>query len=1775
MKGNLRKGRFRKFVMAFLAALLIVPGGLAAPAAADPNVPETVTVFHESFAGGQGVAVQSGSPSIMHVTGKVFDGNADGHALYLSGRTNTWDALDYEFEKIGLFDGKTYTVTVIGYVDADETVPAGAKAYLQTANSYGLWGEADFEPGKAFALTGTVTADYSKDDRLRIQSNGYGESVSFYIGEVIITTDNPIYEESFDKSDFSETKLVQSGNPKLELVQGVVFDGNPDGHALSVTDRVYDYDGVDIPFSAFYLKDGYEYSVTIAVYVDANVTVGPDAVIAMQTVDDYKGWASAPLEAGKAVNLTQTFTVDTNSARAIRIQTSNAGQVPFYIGSITIRQLTAGGPEDPFEPVEIAKYDFDDGTTQGWTGRGDGTAAASTDKSHSGTHSLKITNRSQNWHGAEINIADLILPGAEYQFKAYARLVDGQPGANIHLTVQVGEGAGATYTWVTKDTPVTDGDWVELSPGDENFKLSEPNAVVKLYAESSEGDNDPKVEFYIDDVTITQVTPAPPQQDELFTQTYDFEDGVQGWRARGDDTSVETTKEDKYDGLQSLKVTKRSETWHGAELDALRLLHPGATYEISAYVKLAHAPENPDNPGEFKITAQRLFEGEENPDWYTIAASTAVDNTNWTLLKGSYTLTKPAQSILLYIESSNASDEYYIDNVVIKLTNAPKTVFDFESGQGDWVRRFGGDSDPNISVTNEDNHTPDGSYSLKTTVTQQYDGPLFDLRGKVYRGHQYEFTVWVKMAQGQDATIIRMTVQNDSSSFVNVTSDARVTDQEWVKLTGRYTQSAPPGDDLNVYVEVADPITQARTFLIDDFEMKYIRPVPGPNPDFSLPSIKDVYEDYFPVGSIMNPVDFNDEHRTNMLKKHFALLTAENAMKPDYAYDAARNFDFADEDALVQKAIDEGFLIHGHVLVWHSQSPSWLHSNPDGSPLDRDTALHNLRTHVKTVVEHFGQTFGDNIISWDVVNEAVDDGKLANPEDWESTLRESGWFKAIGPDFIYEAFKAAREVIDQNGWKTELYYNDYNDDNQSKMTAITNMVKALNERYARETNNPNKKLIDGIGMQAHYTINTNPENVRASIEKIIGIGVKVGITELDIGAGNGGTITQEQAIKQGQLYAQLFQLYKEYADHITRVTFWGLDDASSWRSEGSPLLFDARLQAKPAYYAVIDPEGFLAEYPPEQKEYRQGKAAYGTPVIDDEEDAVWNRAEKLPIDRYLSGNGATGWAKALWDDEHLYVLVKVEDPVLDDSSPNPYEQDSVEVFVDETNSKAASYGPGIGQYRVNFNNVATFNPADVAPGFESRTVVNATYTGYTVEMKIPFRIITPQNGTKIGFDAQINDGENGSRHTLVKWNDTTDQGWQDPSVFGVLTLIGKPGAPGPVTPPASRERNEDGSVTVKPPVTILDGRAKASVRSGDLKAALEMAEADDAGRKTVILEIGATNAEAFEVELPRAGLSADESYVISLKTPLGTIDIPSNMLDGIAEGAETVTIAIAKVSPEALDDAVRSRIGNRPAISLHVRADGEIIAWNNPAAPVTVAIPYKPTEEESARTDHLVVLYIDGEGRAAAVPSGRYDAELGSVVFRTTHFSTYAVAWVVKTFDDLAGVPWAKGAIEALASRGVIAGVSETSFNPSANIKRADFIALLVRALELEDSGEAVTMFDDVKETDYFYREVKVAKQLGIASGVGGNRFDPNGSITRQDMMVLADRALAAAGKALPAGDGLDRFPDAGDAAAYARASAGKLVAAGIVSGMDGKLAPREHLTRAQAAVILYQLWKR
>ncbi|WP_370622258.1 endo-1,4-beta-xylanase [Bacillus sp. JCM 19034] len=580
-----------------------------------------------------------------------------------------------------------------------------------------------------------------------------------------------------------------------------------------------------------------------------------------------------------------------------------------------------------------------------------------------------------------------------------------------------------------------------------------------------------------------------------------------------------------------------------------------------------------------------------------------------------------------------------------------------------------------------------------------------------------------------------------------------------MKLEGTYRYSSVGDEHLTIYVESSNNSTAS--FYIDD--ISFVSTGSGSiDIERDLVPIKDMYEDYFLIGNAVSASEFEGT-RLELLKMHHNLVTAENAMKPSYAYNDNREFDFSAQDELVQKALNEDFQVHGHVLVWHQQSEDWQHSDENGNPLSREEALENLRHHVQTVVEHFGT----NVISWDVVNEAMIDNP-PNPDDWRASLRQSGWYRAIGDDYVEQAFLAAKEVIDENGWDIKLYYNDYNDDNQNKAEAIYQMVKEINEKYATEYNG--QRLIDGIGMQGHYNLNTNPENVRRSMEKFISLGVEVGVTELDITAGSNNELTEQEENAQAYLYAQLFQLYKEHAEHISRVTFWGLNDATSWRAAQSPLLFDRDMQAKLAYYAVIDPEGFIAEHAPEEREAKQGKAIFGTPVINGEIDEVWQGAEELPVSRYqMAWQGADGVAKALWDHENLYVLIQVSDSELDKSSPNPWEQDSIEVFVDENNEKTSFYQEDDGQFRVNFDNDTSFNPERIAEGFESATRV--TGSGYVVEVKIPFRTITPEHLTKIGFDVQINDGKDGARQSIATWNDTTGQAFQDTSVFGVLTLV--------------------------------------------------------------------------------------------------------------------------------------------------------------------------------------------------------------------------------------------------------------------------------------------------------------------------------------------------------------------------------------------------------------------
>ncbi|GAB2698923.1 hypothetical protein GCM10027018_17620 [Paenibacillus thermoaerophilus] len=1292
-----------------------------------------------------------------------------------------------------------------------------------------------------------------------------------------------------------------------------------------------------------------------------------------------------------------------------------------------------------------------------------------------------------------------------------------------------------------------------------------------------------KMETTLEQIASWLGGPAPetsgeePQETLVYHET--FADGL-GVATQAGNAQVSPVTGKTFNGNEdgaAVQITGRTNNWDGVDIPFLRVgMEAGKTYTITV---TGYLDPDVNVPAGAKALLQ-------NVDTYQgLYAETVMQAGQSFQLKGSYTVKSEDRALRIQSNEQGKEVPFYVGDILITTTASageeepgeeqppakPFVPVTFEDGQPGGFQARGGVE--TLTVTDEANHTEGGAYALKVeNRAATWHGPSLRVEPYVDKGKEYKVSAWVKLISPASAQLQLSTQigNGDGASYNNLQNKTVSVEDGWVMLEGTYRYNSLGNEYLTIYVE--SPNSSAASFYLDDVRFE---PTDSGSIDIerNLTPLKDVYKDDFLIGNAVSLSEMEGT-RLDLLKMHHNLVTAENAMKPGYAYDDEGNFDFTAEDELVGKAREHGFKIHGHVLVWHQQSREALHTDANGTPLPRDEALANLKKHVQTVVGHFQ----DQVISWDVVNEAMADNP-PNPSDWKSSLRPSGWLRAIGPDYIEYAFRFAKEVIQANGWDIKLYYNDYNDDNQRKAEAIYQMVKDINERYAAETGG--ERLIDGIGMQAHYNLNTNPENVRLSMEKFISLGVEIGVTELDITAGSDHVLTEEQAQKQAYLYARLFKLYKEKAEHISRVTLWGLNDATSWRAAQNPLLFDRNLKAKPAYYAVINPEKYIEEYDGgERVEANRGQAVWGTPKIDGEIDPVWSTAPILPVNRYqMAWQGANGFAKALWDNSHLYVLFHVNDSRLDKSNANAWEQDSIEVFVDENNDKVTYYQDDDGQYRVNFDNETSFNPNGIAAGFESATSVSGT--GYIVEVKIPFRTITPTTQMEIGFDAQINDAQNSARQSVATWNDLTGRGFEDPSVFGVLTLIDKPDDSGNnpnenpgtgMNPPDIRE----GSGPIVPVTTNTNGQVVGTVTIEQLNRAIANA-ADANGKKPIVIELAKqANATSYEVQLPAAGLRGQDEVNLSVKTELATLTIPGRSLMDAASSAEHIAIRIAPASTQPLDAAARANAGNRPAISVHLLADGASVASLGGNHAATVSIPYTPGAAERLRPDYIVVWRLDDHGNVTAIPNGRYDEAAGSVVFATRESGSFAVAYVVHAFDDIASLNWAKQAINAMTARDLLKSEAENRFAPQAPVHRAEAIALLVRTLDLNADTDRISMFGDVAADADYYEELAVAKALGIVSGFDGNIFRPDSPITRQDMMVLTARALAAAGaKPNEAGAlSLDSFSDAGDVSPYARTEVEALVQGGIINGYQGYLAPQQSLTRAEAAVILYRIWK-
>ena len=254
-------------------------------------------------------------------------------------------------------------------------------------------------------------------------------------------------------------------------------------------------------------------------------------------------------------------------------------------------------------------------------------------------------------------------------------------------------------------------------------------------------------------------------------------------------------------------------------------------------------------------------------------------------------------------------------------------------------------------------------------------------------------------------------------------------------------------------------------------------------------SLWKTYENYFEIGTIFdNGSNLNPNNDRGLLTTtHFNSLTGQNCMKPDAlstgragtsgTFRIGPNLNHTSDD-LARLALENGYTVHGHVLVWHGQTPDWINGGTRGN-YTRAQARENMERYIKTVVEHFDTNYPGAITTWDVVNEAFVDEVSTIPDDanWKDYLRkenQSGWYKSYSngmaegeepSDFLYDAFVFARKYTD-----AKLFYNDFNMYQDGKSKLVAKMVLELNERYRNEYPDDPRQLIEGVGMQSHNYI---------------------------------------------------------------------------------------------------------------------------------------------------------------------------------------------------------------------------------------------------------------------------------------------------------------------------------------------------------------------------------------------------------------------------------------------------------------------------------------------------------------------------------------------------------------------------------------------------------------------------------------------------------------------------------------------------------------------------------
>ncbi|WP_058485474.1 S-layer homology domain-containing protein [Defluviitalea phaphyphila] len=310
----------------------------------------------------------------------------------------------------------------------------------------------------------------------------------------------------------------------------------------------------------------------------------------------------------------------------------------------------------------------------------------------------------------------------------------------------------------------------------------------------------------------------------------------------------------------------------------------------------------------------------------------------------------------------------------------------------------------------------------------------------------------------------------------------------------------------------------------------------------------------------------------------------------------------------------------------------------------------------------------------------------------------------------------------------------------------------------------------------------------------------------------------------------------------------------------------------------------------------------------------------------------------------------------------------------------------------------------------------------------------------------------------------------------------------------------------------------------------------------------------FEKEVDKIVVQADK-VILNIDTKDLTEDVKE----------KSITLNIEEIDVSNLKENEKALIPEEVSlIDLNIKTDeNDVINLKNP---ITISINY---DEYIDKKDDLTVFQLKDDGTIENM-GGVYNDNDEKITFITNNFGKYFIKENNKTFNDLNEVKEAKDKIEALASKGIINGRTEDTFDPNANITRAEVATLIVRMLKYT-SKDMEMPFEDVKEDKWYYDTIKLAYENDIINGKDEKTFDPKGNITKQEVIKIVENILLNEGyKPIKEEEIIkEEYKNIPD---WAKSSVAMAEREGVLDTSNYETI-NQNATRAEVAIILYNLY--